>query len=585
MGIAARYDSRMIRRVINRTRVPFHRTIIAALSVTTLWITEALVAQTTRPETSQNSPTRPERTLVIVHSPALIESARDWAAYRTQRGWRVVLLESSPAIDLNPGTQRKTIQAAIRAAHANASAKDAAQFAVMLLGDDDVLPAWRYAQTDPLVMDDDRQYISDQPYQFADDRNQTPDFPLGRVPARSNDDARSLLKKIRTNESNAHLAGLNGGSDDDAVWGGDRVTYIAGEGHFGPMDPLLEALFIMMVDRFVPDAFDLSMTYAKATSPYCPPPGRLTATVLDHLGAGGVLFNYVGHGWERGLDSLRWNNQRIPILRTSDLDGLVIAANKRMPQRPVAFMSCCSVGHFDMADGEMSFSEAMLFHPAGPIAVISGSRITHPYANTVLQKDITHALLIDRAATAGMLDYLADRALLRQDADDAEVDMLASVIARSMKWATSLKDLRIMHARMYNLLGDPATELALTEIGVKDLQVIDGRLTGTAEGIVSGEVVARIETPRPVIAKADQLQAVADENDPDLDAKAAKNYPLANDRLLIEVRGAVKDGRFDLALPATLPPNAAVIRVRAEGVDRHGVSRGVIGSMRLPQSK
>ncbi len=539
-----------------------------------------LAAQTPATNPSPAAPdatTQPARTLVIVHSPTLLDSAMEWAAYRSQRGWRVLLRETTPSADLNPGTQRHAIREAIRAAHADAAPSNPSQFAVLLLGDDDVLPAWRFPQTDPLVMDDDRQYISDQPYQFANEADAIPDFPLGRVPARSNVDARALLGKIQANEAAAGLAG--------SPWGGDRVSYVAGEGHFGAMDPLLEALFIMMVDHFVPDAFDLNMTYAKATSPYCPPPAKLTETVLDRLREGGVLFNYVGHGWERGLDSLRWNGKRIPILRTADVLGLAAPEGGSMPQRPVAFMSCCSVGHFDMPNGEPCLSEALLFNPAGPVAVISGSRITHPYANTVLQKDITHALLIDRAPTAGMLDLFADRSLLKQDADDAELDMLAGVIARSMKWASSLKDLRIMHARMYNLLGDPASELALTEVGVKDLRYHDGSLTGTVDGIVRGTAVVRIETPRPLIAKADQLQAVLDENDPQLDVKAAKNYPLANDRLLLEARGEVHDGGFEVLLPTKLPAAAAVIRVRVEGVDKAGAMHGLIGSMRLPQSK
>jgi hypothetical protein len=127
--------------------------------------------------------------------------------------------------------------------------------------------------------------------------------------------------------------------------------------------------------------------------------------------------------------------------------------------------------------------------------------------------------------------------------------------------------------------------LALTEAGVTELQCTDGKFSGRAEGVVRGTVTVRIETPRPVIAKSGQLQAVTDENDPQLDAKAAQNYPLANDRLLFETRGEVKDGRFEIPLPEPLPTNAAVIRVRIEGTDASGAARGMIGSMRLPQPK
>jgi len=534
-----------------------------------LGATAAVMSQA--PTTRAAPPVNPQRTLLIVHAPALAASAKEWAAYRTRTGWTVERREIAATANPDADAQRQAIRQAIRSAHSHAAASDLSGFAVLLLGDDDALPAWHFDQTDPLVMDDDRQYISDQPYQFADDADEIPDFALGRVPARSDDDARALLRKIEANEAIAVAGNPASG----------RITYIAGEGHFGALDPLLETLFVMMVDRFVPDAFDLSMTYAKASSVYCPPPSHLTATVLERLTEGGVLFNYVGHGHERGLDSLYWNNKRLPILRTRDLQSLDAGSVSPMSQRPVAFMSCCSVGHFDLPAGDPSLSEALLFHPTGPVAIISGSRITHPYANTILQKDITHALLIERAPTAGMLDLLADRSLLKQDSDDRELDAIAGMIARQMKWTSSLKDLRVMHARMYNLLGDPATQIALADASVRNLVQADGVLRGESEGIVSGRVTLRIETLRTVIPKADKLIKVEGDSDPDLERKAATNYPLANDRLLQELQGEMKDGGFEIALPNPLPAGTAVLRVRIEGVDSNGVARTSVGALRL----
>lgn len=514
---------------------------------------------------------------MIVYAQGLHESALEWSAYRGSANggaWRIDLFEvaAPPSTDAAAlDAQRSNIRRLIRDAHKAAAPVDAAHFAVLLLGDDDVLPAWRFPQSDPVLMDDDRLYISDQPYQLLEDDDVIPSFALGRVPARSNDDARRLLAKIKSNETAA--------SD---VAPSDRITYVAGEGHFGPLDVLLETLFVMMVDHFVPDAFDLSMTYAKAASPYCPPPSKLTDTVLAQLSEGGLLFNYVGHGWERGFDSLHWNGQRIPILRVGDLarlDADVAPAG----QRPVAFMSCCSVGHFDLANGEPCLSEALLFSLAGPIAIISGSRITHPYANTVLQKDISRALLVDRASTAGMLDLMADRSLLKQDADDRELDFIAGTLARSQKWATSLQDLRVMHARMYNLLGDPATRLNLPTIGVRDLALHDGRLTGSAPGIAIGRVLVRLETPRTGIAQPSKLIAVHGDNDPDLERKAANNYPLANDRLLREVAGEIKDGRFAIDLGA-LPKDVGVLRIQVKWADDEGIQHEALGALRLPAS-
>jgi hypothetical protein len=346
----------------------------------------------------------------------------------------------------------------------------------------------------------------------------------------------------------------------------------------------------------VPDACELTMTYAKPTSVYCPPPSRLTETVLTRMTEGAVLFNYLGHGHPWGLDSLHWKGERFPILRVRNFESLDPHAMDGR-QRPVAFMSCCSVGHFDLPRGDLCLSEAMLFHPAGPIAVVSGSRITHPYANTVLQKDITAALLRGGLAssgspTAGMLDLLADRALIKPDASDREIDFIAQTIARSQGWKTSLADLRTMHAKMYNLLGDPATKLSLPRMGVKDIAVRGGFVTGRVEGMTGGNaqprpptVTIEIETPRIEVADPTALRAVSGDNDPELESKAAHNYPLANTRLLLKIEGNLQaDGTFRIALPAEgLPPRAGVLRVRVEASDARNTPapREVIGAIRL----
>jgi hypothetical protein len=343
----------------------------------------------------------------------------------------------------------------------------------------------------------------------------------------------------------------------------------------------------MMVDQFVPDPYELTMTYAKATSIYCPPPSRLTQTVLWRLTEGAVLFNYLGHGHPWGLDSLHWNGQRYPILRVRDMQALDPRAMHGR-QRPVAFMSCCSVGHFDLPKGDLCLSEAMLFHPAGPAAVISGSRVTHPYANTVLQKDITAALLRQGAATAGMLDLMAEKSLIRQDAGDREIDFIAQTIARSQHWQTSLADLRTMHAKMYNLLGDPATQLSLPAMTVKNIAVKDGQITGRVSNMTCGRVIVEFDTPRIEFANRAQATPVTGEDDPELERKARHNYPMVNVRQVLKVEGNLAaDGTFALALPPTgVPREAGVARVRIVGNDATtSQSRLAIGAIRLPAGR
>ena len=462
---------------------------------------------------------------------------------------------------------------------------------MLLLGDADAngIPTWRFPQTDPQLQSGrDTDYVSDHPYKLIDDDDDSPDIALGRVPAQTVEEARAVLAKIKQYEASPRISAAlpPGGFPARAASAGrNRITYAAGEGHYGAMDNLFESLFKKMVDTLVPDSFDISMTYAKASSIYCPPPSKLTDSILQRLSEGSLLFNYVGHGYPLGFDSLYWGQKRYPILKTTDLKRAPNAIEGTdQPQMPIAFLSCCSTGYYDLPKGEHCLAEELLFDSfqGAPIAVIAGSRITHPYANTVLQMDITKALLVDRAPTVGMLDLLASQALLKPSAIDRELDAIATPIAALGKWKTSLADLRQMHVKLYNLLGDPATRIALPAQSITELKIENGHITGRVEGMKSGRIYVTAETERTGVANPTKLETVNGDNDPDLEAKAANNYPLANDRVLMRIEGEVADGKFDLALPEALPAAVAVLRAYAAGVNEGGgESTDAIGALRI----
>jgi hypothetical protein len=453
---------------------------------------------------------------------------------------------------------------------------------VLLLGDadDDAIPAFSFRQADSsLASRTTDSYISDDPYQDLDSDG-LPDIALGRIPARSAEEAVAVLDKIKTYEQ-AQLASSDAEPDPATSAWRRRITYIAGEGHFGAMDSMLETMFKKMVDAFVPAAFEVSMTYAHPASIYCPPPASLKQCALDRLQQGSLLFNYVGHGFETGLDSLHWADRRIRIMSAADIARI---PNHSAPRHdlPIALLSCCSTGWFDMDQGRRCYAEELLLHAtSGAVAVIAGSRITHPYANTILQKDITQLLLVERIDTVGELDLRAMQSLLHTDATDRELDLIAAPIAAFMKWPSSLQQLRRMHVRMYNLLGDPATRIALPANNITDIRISDGSISGRVDRMHAGRVAVTVETARISMSRPADLAPVVGKNDPDLEAKAARNYVLANDRLLLSLSGEVVDGAFSIPLPAALPTAAHVIRVAALGRDSKHQIIDAIGALTL----
>lgn len=501
------------------------------------------------------------RAYVIVHRAELAEAARAWGSYRAERGWtpRFIAVPDSFEGDVAAGWIRE----ALRHAYRESAPRSPRHFAILLLGDAEGsagLPTWRREQFDPTIADHrDTHYATDQPYQvLTNDR--LPVVPLGRLPVRTHDEAMLILDKTRRAE--AHQ------SETPAP---DHLAYLAGEGRFGPLDRLLEWMFLAMIERIVPIAFDLSMVYAHPTSPYCPPPDHLTEAALEALSRPALAFKYVGHGGATGLDALEWSGGSVPMLNNTLLNGL--ADRNAVPG--VALLNCCSTGWFDLGEHRRSFAEALLLHPDGPAAVIAGSRPTHPYANTLQQKNLSLALLVERLPTIGEADLFAARQLAERDAFDRQIDAMALPLARLMRWPTSLAEHRRMHMELYNLLGDPAFELhhprgrieALSATRRENRIIVEAHLPGLKSG--RGEVL--IETARDAFAGNEPLEPIARRDDPEFPRKAALNFPRTRsrvlERLLLEVDG---DRLFITIREDDMDPSAAIIRIRLAGEDREG---------------
>lgn len=493
---------------------------------------------------------------VVVHAAALDAIARQWAEYRQSQGWETATIDASTCAQGAPRDIANRIRDRIRECHRSGPAlPEGGEFHVLLLGDVEHIPAFHHPQTDPVLIGPDglADICTDHPYQLTDDADDRPDFAVGRVPARTSEEARAVLEKIRRYETEA----------PGGPWR-RRITYLAGEGHFGGLDAVLERMFVAMVDQIVPYAFDVSMTYANPRSPYCAPPSRFNEVVLDRLDDGALLVNYVGHGHSHSLDRLYVGERAFPVCDVESARSLRVEGGRL----PLALLIACWTGRYDMPGGRRSLGEELLFNPHGPVAVVAGSRMTHPYANAVFQKDFTQQLCVARLETVGAVDLAATRALAEPDEQDLQLELLAMGLAQAMDWATPPADLRAMHMGLYNLLGDPATRIAYPSEKIEDLRcallgtsapspaatgataALDARtltiaVTGRAPAGRAGTVAVTLESPRAAIPRRDDLTPVRGADDPDLESKTARNYSLANDKVLCRAQGVTdEDGRF-----------------------------------------
>ncbi len=231
---------------------------------------------------------------------------------------------------------------------------------------------------------------------FGDfDGDGIPEVPIGRLPARTPEEARTIVAKIVGYESGGDgawardvllVADRNEGFDFEAATR-DLASLV-------PSDLAVREVFLGQGD-----------------------PAAARDELLAGLAAGGLFVNYVGHGsveiWSRGVLTSR--------------DVRVLANGPRLPF--VAIMDCLN-GFFHDVNSE-SLAEAFLqAEDGGAVAVWASSGLTDPTGQVELDRALLRALFDGRGRTIGEA-------------------------VREAKAATGSDDIR----KSWILLGDPATRL------------------------------------------------------------------------------------------------------------------------------
>src|SRR5690606_22330 len=129
----------------------------------------------------------------------------------------------------------------------------------------------------------------------------------------------------------------------------------------------------------------------------------------------------------------------------------------------------------------------------------------------------------------------------------------AAPIAAAMRWPISLAQLRLMHVRMYNLFGDPATRLAHPRLALATLKLENDALVATAPGIAEGVATVTIETRRDGMREPERIEPVLGAADPELERKAAQNFAAASERVLRTLTAPVRNGHLDVRFNEPMP--------------------------------
>lgn len=473
---------------------------------------------------------------LVVCPDAFRQALAPWSARRTEQGYRIITVPSA-------GSAEK-LQRAI----GSAAAQHHARF-LLLVGDASGL-AERTARPHTIPthfipakvnvrFGSESEIATDAPYADLDD-DDLPDLALGRLPVRSADELNVIVEKILRYEKTMAVGDWR-----------RRIHFVACLANFGPLiDSAIEQSARSILTEGIPPSFVTTMTYGNWTSPYCPPPDAFQETAIGRLNEGGLFWIYIGHGHRRRVDDLRLPGQPArPILEASDVDRVAGAASL-----PIAIFLSCYSGAFDGSVD--SLGELLLKRPGGPVAVLAGTRVTMPYALTVLGTEMMRLYFAGEISTLGELMRAAKResvARPRGDLTSRRLDTLA-------RWmnpdSPDLEAERREHVALFHLLGDPTLALPRSERVL--LEAAASAQAGAAiqirgrspfAGTGACELVLRRDRMRgePPARRAYTGQ-------PEQIEEYARSYARANDPVLVAKPLSLANREFEITMK--LPPDA-----------------------------
>jgi hypothetical protein len=395
------------------------------------------------------------------------------------------------------------------------------------------------------------------------------DVALGRLPVVNPQQLIELVRRIISYEVDYvnHASKRN-------------VHFIAGVGGFGPLaDGLIDAISRRLIGGGIPGSLNVSMTYASWQSPYCPAPTEFSAFTIDRINEGGLFWVYMGHGQSSQLDALRVpENPPLPIYRSSDTAKLKVQG---VP--PICVFLACNTGAFD--GPRVSIGEQMLLAPEGAIAVLAATRVTMPYAMSVMGDSMLNQAFKYRRETLGEIVLLAKQELVAATGESVSPNrrLLDQIAAVTSPDSGLLKEERQEHSWMFNLLGDPLLRVNYPDgIRVKCEAIVSNgkKLQVTFDSPIVGKAIVEIVTQRgsqrePLIER--NINKLKSTPKSDRWNGYSKEYEMANDPVWVSAGREVQVGPQAIdVLVGDVSSGLQTVRVVI-----YGKRRLIIGSTRV----
>ncbi len=501
----------------------------------------------TRPANSEPVAANAPPLVIVLCGEGLQPALQPWIEYRQKQGYEVRVLKPARTAEL---TQKRVRAVAERGNVA----------ALLICGKPgsgpDACPVGYMTAQVNIEFGSTPMIATDNVYADLDD-DFAPDISVGRIPVDSVEMLGQVLERGIAYEINA----------EHGDWR-RRINLIAGVGGFDPVvDRVIESSTQGIISQMMPAQYDVSMTWGSWTSPYCPAPSHFHQTVIDRFNEGCLFWVYVGHGWVDRLDRVKTPGGDHLILDNETVPQLSASAGN-----PVALMLCCFTCAFDASYD--CLGQKMLEQPAGPVAVIGGTRMTMPYGMGRMSIEMMDELFHGDCETLGELLLLTKRRILTAD-DQAELKgcrkMVQAIATAFSPFPDKLDDEIREHVAMMHLLGDPLLRLARPlEIPTQAHQARAGEtMVVSGEAPVGGTLVVEACYTlgrfwnRPGLRKETDL--AIDRSD-----WMQSEYDKCRDMVCSRQAVEVQAGPFsvELAIPAKARGDA-VIRTFIEGTSVH----------------
>ncbi len=325
--------------------------------------------------------------------------------------------------------------------------------------------------------------VTDNWYADLDD-DSIPDVCIGRLPADTPRELTLLVQKVLTYEQRGIGRWCR------------KINLVAGVGGFGTVaDSVLEMATKRFLTGGVPSSYVTKMTYGSWRSPYCPDPRRFHEATLSCFNEGCLFWVYIGHGHRWTLDRVRVPGGNHHILDVRDTPKLHCSDGL-----PIAIFLACYTGAFD--DPHDCLAEEMLRRKQGPVAVLSGSRVTMPYAMAVLMDGMMTEYFKNQRETLGELVLHAKQRIAGDGKENQNRLMIDAIAAAISPARDRLDDERREHLFLFNLLGDPLMRMPYPKkVELESKYNVEAGSTFSVKGSspVSGELTIELAVRRDAL--------------------------------------------------------------------------------------